>query len=137
MQQKSKSLKKQKHQQTTSLIEIENIEEIEPISTITAVETEQSTTPIIATESLPKVIEESPATMANRDRRKKVQKQPMGKLLSMVVCRCGKKFEYIWNLTYHKKWECGQDLKCSYCNDTFADISFLILRRHRDSCPKR
>lgn len=69
--------------------------------------------------------------------RKKTNKQPMGKLVNMVVCSCGKRFEYIWSLTYHKKWECGQELKCEYCNTVFTDISFLILRRHRELCLKR
>lgn len=81
--------------------------------------------------------QQQPQQQLQHKQRKKSNKQPMGKLVNMVVCSCGKRFEYIWSLTYHKKWECGQDLKCEYCNDVFTDISFLILRRHREECLKR
>lgn len=52
-----------------------------------------------------------------------------------VVCKCGRSFSYENLYTYHKRWECGQELKCRLCHRSYCSVYYV--KRHMKRCKKR
>lgn len=52
-----------------------------------------------------------------------------------VVCTCGRKFSYENLYVYHKRWECGQELTCRYCQRSYCSVYYV--KRHMKNCKKR
>lgn len=53
---------------------------------------------------------------------------------SKMFCYCGRMFSHFKNLTYHQKWECGQQLTCGVCYTMYPTKSSLM--RHEKICNK-
>lgn len=51
-----------------------------------------------------------------------------------VVCNCGRTFSYENLYTYHKRWECGQELKCRLCQRSYCSVYYV--KRHMKRCKK-
>lgn len=49
------------------------------------------------------------------------------------VCDCGRSYKNLRHLTYHRKWECGKDLRCQCCFKKFFYKSHLS--GHLKKCP--
>lgn len=52
-----------------------------------------------------------------------------------VICKCGRSFSYENLYTYHKRWECGQELKCRLCHRSYCSVYYV--KRHMKRCKKR
>lgn len=52
-----------------------------------------------------------------------------------VVCKCGRSFSYENLYTYHKRWECGQELKCRWCHRSYCSVYYV--KRHMKRCKRR
>lgn len=57
-----------------------------------------------------------------------IQKQNVGKNDIRFLCSCNRTFREKKALTYHKRWECGQIHKCTYCDKEYKII--MSLKRH-------
>lgn len=57
------------------------------------------------------------------------------KFIEAVLCKCGRKFSYENLYAYHQKWECGRDLRCKFCQQSYCTLHYV--KRHMKACKIR
>ena len=60
--------------------------------------------------------------------------QKSRKFSKTVICSCGRKFSYENLYAYHKRWECGQELTCRFCQRAYCSVYYV--KRHMKKCKK-